>query len=244
MRNRSPENVVGELKECVEKYGIRNFLFRSDLFTANRKWVFTLCEKIKEAGLKISWACNSRADTIHEDLLHAMKEAGCWLIAFGVESGDPFMLEKMRKQLQFEKIEPAIRTCRKARIESSVYFLIGLPWENRETFQKSKQFAKKLDPDFVEFFYSYPFYGTDFYREAVKEGLLKEGELPKIAYNHPAIPTKYLSIEELMPMRMEALREFYLRPKYILRTLVRNPSLKVWKNYVIYGFRQLRDFLK
>ncbi|MBD3266718.1 radical SAM protein [bacterium] len=244
VRNRSPENVVGELKECVEQYGIRHFLFRSDLFTANRKWVFTLCEKIKEEGLDIQWACNSRADTIQEDLLLAMKDAGCWLIAFGVESGDPQMLEKMRKQLKFEKIEPAIQTCRKTGIKSSVYFLIGLPWENRETFDKSKNLAKQLNPDFVEFFYSYPFYGTDFYREAVKEGLLQEGELPHMAYNHPALPTKYLSKEELEPMRKEALRSFYLRPGYILKTLAQNPSPKVLKNYFVYGMRQLRDLMR
>jgi anaerobic magnesium-protoporphyrin IX monomethyl ester cyclase len=243
VRNRTPENVVGELKECVEKYGIRNFLFRSDLFTANRKWVFELCDKIKEEGLNIKWACNSRADTIQEDLLRAMKDAGCWLIAFGVESGDPDMLEKMRKQLKFEKIEPAIRTCRKAGLKSSVYFLIGLPWENRETFDKSKKLARKLDPDFIEFFYSYPFYGTDFYREAVKEGLIEDGVLPKAAYNHPAIATKYLTIEQLMPLRKEALREFYLRPRYIIRTLLHNPSPTVLKNYFVYGLRQLRDLL-
>jgi radical SAM superfamily enzyme YgiQ (UPF0313 family) len=244
VRNRTPEDVVGELIECVEKHNISNFLFRSDLFTANRKWVFSLCEKIKEAGLKIKWACNSRADTIQEDLLTAMKQAGCWLIAFGVESGDPFMLEKMKKQLKFETIQPAVNTCRKVGIQSSVYFLIGLPWENRETFENTKRFAIELDPDYVEFFYSYPFYGTDFYREAVKEGLLREGELPHMAYNHPAIPTKFLSLPELEPLRKEALCAFYMRPKFIARTLWQNPSAKAWKNYFIYGIRQLRDFWK
>jgi len=243
VRCRSPQNVIGELRECAEKYGIRNFLFRSDLFTANKRWVLSLCEAIRQEKLDIEWACNSRVDTVNEEMLREMKAAGCWLISFGVESGDPEMLEKMRKQVRFETIEPAIRLCRRAGLKSSVYFLIGLPWESRETFETTKRFAQKLNPDFIEFFYSYPFYGTEFYDVAVKEGLLREGELPKAAYNHPAVPTRHLSLEELAPLRREALRSFYMRPGYILRTLARTRSPRVLKNYVIFGLRQLRDLL-
>ena len=244
VRNRSPENVVAELKECIELHNIHDFLFRSDLFTANKKWVIALCKAIQDAGLKIKWSCNSRVDTLSEEMLCEMKKAGCWLIAFGVEHGDPKMLELMRKQVKYENIEPAIRTCRQSGIKSSVYLLIGLPWESRETFEKTKDISKRLDPDFIEFFYTYPFYGTEFYRIAVEEGLLEDGVLPDAGYNQPAIPTKYLSLEELKPMRREALREFYFRPGYILRTLASNPSPKVLKNYLVFGLRQLRDLLK
>ncbi|MBN2327321.1 MAG: radical SAM protein [Candidatus Omnitrophica bacterium] len=243
VRNRSPENVAAELKECIEKHGIRDFLFRSDLFTANKRWVLSLCKAIQDARLDIQWSCNSRVDTLNEEMLAEMKKAGCWLIAFGVEHGDPVMLELMRKQVKYENIEPAIHMCRKAGIKSSVYFLIGLPWESRQTFEKTKSFARKLDPDFIEFFYTYPFYGTEYYEEAVKEQLLQEGELPKIGYNQPAIPTKYLTIDELKPLRKEALRSFYLRPRYIIRTLAANPSPKVLFNYFRYGIRQLWDLL-
>ncbi len=243
-RNRTPGNVIAELKECVERHGIRNFLFRSDLFTVNKRWVMSLCQAIQEQGLDIQWSCNSRIDTLNEEMLREMKKAGCWLIAFGVESGDPDMLEKMRKQLDFEKIEPAVKMCRRVGIKSSVYFLIGLPWESRETFNRTKAFARKLDPDFIEFFYSYPFHGTEFYDIAVKEGLLKDGELPKAAYNHPALPTLHLTLEELEPLRKEALRSFYLRPRFILRTLLQSPSPKILKNYMVYGMRQLRDLLR
>lgn len=242
-RNRSPENVIAELRECVEKHGIRSFLFRSDLFTANKRWVIQLCKAIQQEKMDINWACNSRVDTIDEEMLCEMKAAGCWLVSFGVESGDPDMLDKMKKLVDFEKIEPAIKLCRKVGVKSSVYFLIGLPWENRETFDRTKRFAQQLDPDFIEFFYTYPFHGTEFYEIAVQEGLLKEGEFPKQSYNHPAIPTKYLSLEELRPLRKEALRAFYMRPKYILRTLIQNPSPKVIKNYIVYGVRQLKDLM-
>lgn len=243
VRVRTPENVVAEIKDCVENHGIKSFLFRSDLFTANRKWVIELCKLIQAEGLDINWSCNSRVDTLRDDMLIEMKKAGCWLISFGVESGDPDMLEKMKKMVDFEKIQPAIDQCRKVGVKSSVYLLIGLPWESRETFNRTKKFATQLNPDFIEYFYSYPFYGTEFYDIAVKEGLLKEGELPKTSYNGPAIPTKYLSLEELAGLRAEALRAFYLRPGYILKTLSKTRSPKQLKNYFVYGLRQLRDLV-
>jgi anaerobic magnesium-protoporphyrin IX monomethyl ester cyclase len=87
-RYRSVENVIAEIKECVEKHNIRNFLFRSDLFTQNKRWVIRLCQAILDEGLDIEWACNSRVDTITAEALTWMKKAGCWIIAFGVESGD------------------------------------------------------------------------------------------------------------------------------------------------------------
>ena len=177
-RTRSPQNVMAEIRECVEKHGISDFLFRSDLFTANCQWVRELCQAITESGLEISWSCNSRVDTIDEDTLRVMKSAGCWLIAFGVESGSPEMLKKMRKAISLEHAEESLRLCRKTGIKSSVYFVIGLPWETRKTFDESVRFAKKLDPDFLEVFFAYPFYGTEFYTIAVKEGLLQERELP------------------------------------------------------------------
>ncbi len=87
VRRRSPENILGELRECVERHGIRDFLFRSDLFHHGSKWVLDLCQLIVDARLDIRWSCNSRVDTLDEARLEAMKRAGCWLIAFGVESG-------------------------------------------------------------------------------------------------------------------------------------------------------------
>ena len=125
-----------------------------------------------------------------------------------------------------------------------MYFLIGLPWEDEETFKDSVDLACELDPDFVEFFYAYPFHGTEFYDIAVEEGLLQPGELPAEGYNHAALPTLHLSKERLESLRHEALRRFYLRPRFILRTLARCRSGKELSNYVRYGVKQLVDLLK
>ncbi|MBN1902316.1 radical SAM protein [Candidatus Sumerlaeota bacterium] len=240
-RVRSHENILAEIEECIEKFNIRNFLFRSDLFTANKKWVMELCGKIVKNRFKISWACNSRVDTIDAELLSAMKSAGCWLIAYGVESADQEILDKMNKKIKLEDTYKALRLTRESGIKSSIYFLFGMPWDSEETFQKNLRAAKALDPDFLEIFYVYPFPGAPLYDLAVREGLLKEGEIPANAYDSPAMPTLHLTREELSRWRRRFLRKFYLRPRFIYRTLARIRSPRVLWNYIRYGMAQMVD---
>ena len=238
-RARSVENILAELEECVERHGIRNFLFRSDLFTANRKWVRDLCQGIRRRGLDIEWACNSRVDTLDEETLREMKSAGCWVIAFGVESGDQAALDRMNKKARAENVKPALDLCRKVGVKSSIYILMGFPWDSRESIEANMRFTRRIDPDYLEIFYVYPFPGTKLREMCIEAGTLKEGEIPRAAYDSPCMPTQSLSIEELARMRARAMRDFYLRPAKIWRTLrsARNP--RELFNYIKYGFIQL-----
>ena len=240
-RYRSVENVLGEIKECVERFGIRNFLFRSDLFTQNKKWVIRLCQAILDARLRIAWACNSRVDTITPEAAQWMKRAGCWIVAFGVESGDQAMLDRMDKAAKVETSFEAIEVCRRAGLRSSVYLLIGLPWDSPETIEAQMAYARRLDPDILEYFYVYPFPGTPLYDACVEQGLLQPGEVPREAYDGPAMPSLHLSVEELKSWRRRALRDFYLRPSKILRTLAAARTPRQMTNYLRAGWGQLVD---
>jgi len=242
-RYRSVENVIGEIKECVEKHGIRNFLFRSDLFTQNKKWVIELCDRIVEEKLDISWASNSRVDTVNPDVLAAMKKAGCWIIAFGVEKGTDAALEAINKKATTDQARAALAMTRVAGIKRSIYILVGLPDDDRAAIHQDIEFAKELDPDFLEIFYPYPFPGTPLYKDAVAAGLLKDGSIPKEAYGLPAMPTKHLTMEQLAHLRTECLRRFYMRPKFIARTLRETRSMKEFFNYVRLGALQMKQFV-
>jgi len=220
-RYRSVENVLEEVEECLTKFNIHNFLFRSDLFTQKRNWVIELCRAIISRDLKIEWVCNSRVDTIDPEMLDWMKRAGCWLIAFGVESGDERMLNLMNKRADSAKAREAMQMTRRAGIRSSVYMLMGLPWENEQAIRDNIAFFRELDADFVEIFYVYPFPGTALYELGVREGLLAPGEIPREAYGEPAMPTLHLSKAELAQWRRRALRKLLLRPRYVARTLLR-----------------------
>lgn len=243
-RYRSVENVIGEIKECVEKHNIRNFLFRSDLFTQNKAWVIRLCEAILENKLDISWACNSRVDTLNEEALKWMKKAGCWIIAFGVEKGDDASLARINKKANVAMAEKALAMTREAGIKRSMYLLFGLPDDTEETLANDIEFAKRIDPDFLEIFYPYPFPGTPLYKEAVAAGLLEDGSIPKEAYGLPAMATKHIPLERLQHLRTQGLRRFYMRPKFIYRTLKGAASSpRMLGNYVKYGAIQLKEIV-
>lgn len=242
-RYRPVEDVVAEIRQCVEQFGIRSFLFRSDLFTQNKKWVVELCKAIIEAKLEIDWACNSRVDTITAEAAEWMRKAGCWIVAMGVERGDQESLDKIEKKAKVDDAFRAVKILREAGIKSSAYILMGLPWDTKELIDRQIEFAKQLDPDFLEVFYVYPFPGTTLYKLCVAEGLIKEGEIPPEGYADPTVNGLYLSIDDFKRLRERALRQYYMRPKIIARTLKNARNPKELLNYVRKGVQQAKDLI-
>lgn len=243
VRYRSPENVVGEIEECVQRFGIREFLFHGDTFTIRRSWVVELCRRIVEAGLKIRWGCNSRVDTIDDERAEWMRRAGCWVVAFGVESGSQEMLDKMKKGARVEQARRAVEICRRHGLRTHAFFVIGLPWERRETLDATFQLARELDTDFFDFNIAYPLPGTEFYEIARSDGLFGEEALAKAGYAHAAARTYHLPREALNEWRRRALLRLSLRPRYIVRTLVRSGSPARALRYTRAAARRLRNLL-
>ncbi|MGH9158422.1 MAG: B12-binding domain-containing radical SAM protein, partial [Vicinamibacteraceae bacterium] len=240
LKVRSPENIANELQECVTRHGIRNFFFRADTFTWNEKWVVELCQKILDRRLDIRWGCNGRVDTISETRAQWMKKAGCWIVGFGIESGNQEMLDRMKKRAKLADAERAIALCKQHGLKTYGLFLIGLPWETRETVEQTIAFAKKLDPTFLDFNIAYPLPGTEYYRVAKEMQLFDEADLPRGDYARPIVRTMSLSTDELIALRRKALLSFYLRPSHVVETLRGVDSPRVLFNYVKSGVRLLR----
>ena len=224
IRLRSPKSIVDEIKECLDKYDIKEFLFHADTFTWNKDWVLELCGLIKEKKLNIRWGCNSRVDTIDKDRLTAMKEAGCWVVGFGIETGNAETLKRIKKGASLEKALEAFRLCREVGIRSHAFFVIGFPWETRELLEENLKFARKLDPDFFDFNIAFPIPGTELYDLVTSEGLYEEKESKDGGYGKASLKTHFLSPEKLEKWRKHALWSLYLRPKYIIRTLLQAGS--------------------
>ena len=124
-RYREVEAVIEEINDYYCKYNIQNFYFSADTFTWNEKWVLDFCARINDLSYKISWVCNSRIDKISNGLLLIMKQAGCWGMSIGIESGNEVILKKIGKGLKKQQIMEAIRICRKHNIVSLLHFIIG-----------------------------------------------------------------------------------------------------------------------
>ena len=132
-RARSIDNVISEINELREKYGVKAFLFEDDLFTLNRARVMEFCKKIMKKKLDIIWGASARVDVVDEEMLMTMKQAGCILISYGIETGSQKMLDSIGKGVKVEQAKKAIRLTKKTGMQIVTSFMVGVPGETPET---------------------------------------------------------------------------------------------------------------
>ena len=239
VRRRSVENIVAEIRECVEKYNFRNFLFLSDIFNIDKKWTMYLCQAIIDSGLKITWSANTRADTADLEMAKMMYKSGCRLVSIGVESGSQEMLEKMGKKITLNDVRRTVKVFKQAKIRIYNYFVIGLPWETEETVEETIKFAIELNSDFISFYTATPLPGSRFYDYAKDHNLFDKETSFESAYFYPAVNTHYLTKERVFELHKSAIKRFYLRPLYILKMLSRIRSFAEIRNYFVAGMNVL-----
>jgi anaerobic magnesium-protoporphyrin IX monomethyl ester cyclase len=231
VRMRSAENIIEEIKQCVELYGIKNFLFWSDIFNFDREWTINLCQKIIESSLKITWSSNTRADTADKEMAELMYQSGCRLVSIGVESGSQYILDKIGKKITIAQIRDAVNIFKQAKIKIYNYFVIGLPWDDEKTIEQTINFAVELDSDFVSFYTATPFPGTRFFRYCSEQNLFAQENSFSQAYFYPIVGTHFLNKEKVFELHKKAIKRFYLRPMFILRSFLNIRSFAELKNY-------------
>lgn len=238
VRMRSPENIIAEIRECMTKYKINNFIFWSDIFNQDREWTMNLCQKIIKSGLKFTWSANTRADTADYRMARLMHKAGCRLVSIGSESGSQFILDKIGKKITLNEIRDTVKAFKQAHIKIYNYFILGLPWEDEQTTAATIDFAIELDTDFVSFYTATPLPGTRYHNFISKE-MHEDIESYDKAYYSPIVNTYSLSKERIMELHKIAVRKFYLRPFYILKMLTKIRSLYEIKSYFLSGIKIL-----
>lgn len=185
-RFRSPKNVVDEIELLINQYKVKGIYFREDLFTVNKQRVIDICDEIGKRGLHFSWECESRVDTIDEEMLRVMKKAGCELIWYGVESGSQRILDYLNKQITLSQVRKAFDICHKVGIKTGASFMIGIPGETIDEIQESIDLAEELKPKFEwAHFNVFTAFPTSPLYEFVKENRLYEKEV-----NHGILITK------------------------------------------------------
>lgn len=216
----SPGRIMDELR-MFNDLGIHNVHMYADLFTVNREQVMGLCDAIIADGLKIKWTCNSRVDFVDEGMLELMGRAGCWMIAWGIESGNERVLRRARKGASPAKAHSAITWAREAGIKNWGYFIIGLPGETVATIRETIDLAKMLPLDVALFHVAAPYPGTPFFFEVVKNGWFREGTQWEQVDMDKGTVLEYegLTAEEILYWQKRAFREWALRPGPMLTYL-------------------------
>ena len=168
-RQRSPANIIQELHEIVDRYGVRDFYFIDDLFTLNVSRLKTLLDCILETGLGVRWQCLARVDRVTPEVLRHMHRAGCRQIHYGIESGNEGILGAIGKGITMAQVRRAVKWTMEAGIRAKGYFMLGLPGDTLSTMRQTIDFAVELDLDDAMFSVTTPFPGTRLWDELVSK---------------------------------------------------------------------------
>ncbi len=235
-RARSPENMVKEMEEVLGKWRVKEFVFYDDTFTIDRKRIIGFCRLLIEKGIRVKWKCEARVNLVDQELLNIMTRAGCYVIAYGVESGNPKLMKTIKKGFTKGQVRKAFRMTKKAGIETLGYFMIGIPGETGETIKETLDFAIELDPDYAQFAIATPYPKTELYAQAKRKCLLEETDWERYSYfgdsATPVMRTEKLSTGELKMYLKQITRKFYFRRRYIMKQLVKSMSVHAMRRNI------------
>jgi anaerobic magnesium-protoporphyrin IX monomethyl ester cyclase len=214
-RFRSPKSIADELEHIQNEYRFASILFNDDTFTADREHVFEVCDEIDRRGLKMEWACYTRADNSDRELLRRMRESGCFLLKVGIESGNQKVLNAMRKGYRLERVREGVRAMKEMGFHVHGTFVFGLPCETRETIRETISFANETRPTTVQFSTAVPYPGTEFYDYLKSNGYLNTNDWKEFMPLNPVFSYENLSSEDLRDAVKKAYRSYYFRPETI-----------------------------
>ncbi|NDD27783.1 MAG: radical SAM protein [Proteobacteria bacterium] len=222
-RERSPAEVVAEMKACIE-LGIREFLFFDETFTINKERIRAVCDEIIRSRIDVTWDVRARVDCVDADLLQHMRRAGCGRVQYGIESGTQRVMDILNKGTTLEQARDAIRWTHAAGLSSYADFMIGAPGETREEILQTLRFADSLKLDYVHFSVTMPLPNTPLHHMAVRQGIITDDTWRDFAQNPtPAFQVPYwtelFTRDELDDLVTMCIKRTYLRPSYLLRSL-------------------------
>ncbi len=226
-RQRSVVHIMQELHNNVTRFGIKNFMFWAEEFILDKKFVRDLCHAIIGSGLQIKWVCNSRVDAVDAETLLAVKHAGCWNIAFGIESGNQNILNSINKQTSIEQISQAVTLAKRAGLQVTGHVIIGFPDDTDQTIATTASFINSLDLDFVQYYCAMPYPGTQLYADALEHGWLATNDWKGWEHNSSILTYPQLKAKEIMKLRRRLMLRWYFTPKRMVSTLknhIRRPS--------------------
>lgn len=173
VRYRKVEDIIQEM-QTLSRLGFR-FVNLYDNLNISEEFALKLCREIQTNKIKLDWGCELRADKISLELAKELRNAGCNVVAVGVESGDPIVLKNANKVQNLDLVKKGVKYAKSVGLNVQAYFIIGLPGETSRSFTLTYNLLKelKLDPsiDKVNFFAATPYPGTALYEQPNKFGV-------------------------------------------------------------------------
>jgi len=247
-RARSLDKVFEEIKYYLDNYNISELFIMDDVFGLDKKRALRFCQEMINKGYhkKLSWWCQIRVDSVDEELLSKMKEAGCGIISFGIESGVQRILNTIAKKVTLEQIKKAVKIAKKVGLEPRGSFILGLPTETLRDSFKTIFFSLKLPLHRAKFGLATPYPGTESWKIALAEGQVKDKGEDWNRFTQMAAYTKYSpsyipqgrSALGLIFLQKFANIIFYFKPSVIFSFIKRIKSFDDFKYFLksLYSF--------
>ena len=230
-RPRSPENIVEELS-ILEEQGYNNLLWVDDNFTISKKRLLNLSDLIKKEKLDFNWMAEGRVTQSSKELLHAMKQMGCKVLSFGIESGSQRLLDWYNKKVTLNQIYDAVKNSKKVGIDMVLAnFIVGAPIETREEIIETLNFSLKLDIDFPQFHILGIIPGNWIWDMMVKEKKINPDDCWEVGTAVLPIP-----LSEIIERVRQAHIKFMKRPSFISRQILKTLKSRyrqkaIWQNF-------------
>ncbi|GFE62144.1 B12-binding domain-containing radical SAM protein [Geobacter sp. AOG2] len=224
-RLRSIPCVIEEIEYYLEHHRINQLMIFDDNFAVDKKRTLALCDEFVRRGYpaKFNWWAEARVDVLDEEILTAMKRAGCSIISLGLESGNQRLLDLIKKNITLEQTRKTVEIIHKVGIKSRASFILGLPTETRKESLQTIRFAYSLPLDQVRFSIATPFPGTELWDIAIQEGCLDPDSIDWTKLSLMGGYTDFLPVyhpagrsgRELKQLQRRANLFFFLRPKIV-----------------------------
>ncbi|RLF21885.1 MAG: B12-binding domain-containing radical SAM protein [Thermoprotei archaeon] len=229
LRLRSPDKVADEVEYLVDKYKINHVVFADDDLTIRRDFLPGLISEFKKRGLDVNFSCGARINHVNKEFLRYLFRSGCFILYFGVESGSDKTLRRINKGFTSDQALRVFRWIKEVKGSAVASFMIGFPWETLSDMKNTIKFALKIDPDYAQFSIVTPYPGTPLFDYAIKENLIVDRNWEHYTCLKPVMRGFYFKPSDVARMLQYAYLRFYLRPKFLLREMIRREFLNaIW----------------
>lgn len=218
-RTRSPENVVDELEELVDKYGLTDVAFLDDIFMLNKKRAVLIADEIRARNIDVGFVASSRVNTVDKSLLESLKNVGMKTLYCGVESGSQRVLDLMKKGITLQQARDAFKTAKDVGVDIIGSFILGYPGETAKEMDETINFSIELDPDYSQYSILTPFPGTPIHSQLDHGNLLSTNDWDDYTVLKSVINYEKLGLSKrLVEMKLaKAYLKFYTRPRYLIK---------------------------
>jgi anaerobic magnesium-protoporphyrin IX monomethyl ester cyclase len=229
VRQRTPSLIVDEIQKHSEHYNVNMIRFEDETFSVDRRHTLEVCNEFikRKSSFNISWSCLMHANTIDQELIYKMKEAGCIHIGYGVESGDEEMIKNMQKGVTKKRIIRARKMLKIGGIRTLAFFIIGHPHETRKSIWNSIKFMVELNAEETAIGIMVPYPGTETW-ELARQGL---GGYKKLSDNWNDYNKQIGNAVELQGISRKEM-EFYQLAGYFLIYFVNFRFVSMYKQII------------